>query len=104
MSTTGAHAATAAEQAVLDAVAKQLLIGGEWRDGAGGETVAVEDPATGETIAEVADATSDDALDALAARRRGVRLVARDAAARARRDPAPRLRGDDRRAPTSSPC
>jgi succinate-semialdehyde dehydrogenase/glutarate-semialdehyde dehydrogenase len=57
----------AAERAVLDAVPKQLYIGGEWRDGAGGETVDVEDPATGETIASVADATPDDALAALAA-------------------------------------
>ena len=55
------------EQTVLDAVPKQLFIAGRWRDGAGGETVAVEDPATGETIAEVADATKQDALDALGA-------------------------------------
>ncbi len=52
---------------MLDAVPKQLYIGGEWRDGAGGETVAVEDPATGETIAHVADATPEDALAALGA-------------------------------------
>ena len=57
----------AAEQAVLDAVPKQLYIAGRWRDGANGETVAVEDPATGETIAAVADATPDDALAALGA-------------------------------------
>src|SRR4051812_5158234 len=56
-----------AEQAVLDAVPKQLLIGGEWRDGAEGATVAVEDPATGETIASVADGTAGDAIGALAA-------------------------------------
>ena len=37
------------EQRVLDAVPKQLYIGGEWRDGAGG-TLTVEDPATGETL------------------------------------------------------
>jgi succinate-semialdehyde dehydrogenase / glutarate-semialdehyde dehydrogenase len=58
---------SASEQAVLDAVPKQLYIAGAWRDGAGGETVAVEDPSTGATIAEVADATPDDALAALAA-------------------------------------
>jgi succinate-semialdehyde dehydrogenase/glutarate-semialdehyde dehydrogenase len=85
MSTTGAHAATAAEREALDAVAKQLFIAGEWRDGAGGKSVAVEDPATGETIAEVADATSDDALDALAAA---------DDAFGAWRDTAPRERGE----------
>ncbi len=67
MSTTGAHVSTAAEQAVLERVAKQLFIGGSWRDGAGGATLAVEDPATGETIASVADASPADALSALAA-------------------------------------
>jgi succinate-semialdehyde dehydrogenase/glutarate-semialdehyde dehydrogenase len=57
----------AEHQAVLDAVPKQLYIAGQWRDGAAGETVAVEDPATGEEIARVADATPQDALDALGA-------------------------------------
>src|SRR5438128_84124 len=55
------------EQAVLDSVPKQLYIGGEWRDGTGGQTLAVEDPATQETLVEIADATPDDALAALAA-------------------------------------
>jgi succinate-semialdehyde dehydrogenase/glutarate-semialdehyde dehydrogenase len=50
---------------VVDAVPKQLYINGKWRDGSEG-TLPVEDPATGETIAEVADASPDDALDALA--------------------------------------
>src|SRR4051794_36993996 len=54
------------EREIVDAVPKQLLIGGEWRDGAGG-TLGVEDPSTGETIAEGADATVDDAVAALAA-------------------------------------
>jgi succinate-semialdehyde dehydrogenase / glutarate-semialdehyde dehydrogenase len=53
------------EQAVVDGVRKQLHIGGEWRDGAEGGTIAVDDPATGEVIAEVADATPDDAMAAL---------------------------------------
>jgi succinate-semialdehyde dehydrogenase/glutarate-semialdehyde dehydrogenase len=52
------------EQQILDEVPKQLYIGGEWRDGAEG-TLAVEDPATGETLAEVADASTDDARAAL---------------------------------------
>jgi len=55
------------ERDVLDAVPKQLYIAGRWRDATGGETVAVEDPATGETIAQVADATPQDALAALGA-------------------------------------
>jgi succinate-semialdehyde dehydrogenase/glutarate-semialdehyde dehydrogenase len=57
------------ECAVVDAVPKQLLVGGRWADagGGGGGTFGVEDPSTGETIAEVADGTPDDALAALAA-------------------------------------
>jgi succinate-semialdehyde dehydrogenase/glutarate-semialdehyde dehydrogenase len=53
------------EQSVIDAVPKGLYIGGEWRETE--STIAVEDPATGEVIAEVADATVQDALDALGA-------------------------------------
>jgi succinate-semialdehyde dehydrogenase/glutarate-semialdehyde dehydrogenase len=55
------------EQEVLDQVPTQLLIGGEWRDASGGGTLPVEDPATGETLVEVADAQPDDARAALAA-------------------------------------
>jgi succinate-semialdehyde dehydrogenase/glutarate-semialdehyde dehydrogenase len=55
------------EQQVLESVPKQLYIGGEWRDGTGGETLPVEDPATEETLVSVADATPDDAVAALAA-------------------------------------
>jgi succinate-semialdehyde dehydrogenase/glutarate-semialdehyde dehydrogenase len=51
------------ENEVLEAVNTGLFIGGEWRDAAA--TLAVEDPSTGETIAEVADATPDDAIAAL---------------------------------------
>ena len=53
------------ESAVLDGVPKQLYIAGEWVDPAEGGTLPVEDPATGETIAEVADARPDDAVRAL---------------------------------------
>jgi succinate-semialdehyde dehydrogenase / glutarate-semialdehyde dehydrogenase len=56
-----------AEQAVLDGVKTQLYIGGEWRDGGDGGTIPVEDPATGETLVEVADATAQDADAALGA-------------------------------------
>jgi succinate-semialdehyde dehydrogenase / glutarate-semialdehyde dehydrogenase len=55
------------QSAVLDGVAKQLYIGGSWRDASGGGTLAVEDPATGETLVEVADAQAEDAMAALAA-------------------------------------
>jgi succinate-semialdehyde dehydrogenase/glutarate-semialdehyde dehydrogenase len=53
-----------AEQQILDQVPKQLYIAGEWRDGSKG-MIAVEDPATGETLTEVADASTDDAKAAL---------------------------------------
>ena len=52
------------EQRVLEAVPKQLYIDGEWRDGAKG-TLSVEDPATGTSLCEVADASADDAKAAL---------------------------------------
>jgi succinate-semialdehyde dehydrogenase/glutarate-semialdehyde dehydrogenase len=55
------------ESKVLDAVPKQLYVGGEWRDASGGATLPVEDPATGETLCEVADGTPEDAMAALAA-------------------------------------
>ena len=74
-----------AERAVLDAVPTQLFIGGEWRDGTGGATLAVEDPATGETLVEVADATVADGQAALSAA---------DEAFGSFRHVAPRERGD----------
>ena len=55
----------ASEQSVVEAVPKGLFIGGEWRDASGGGTLAVEDPATGHTLCEVADATPEDARAAL---------------------------------------
>ncbi len=54
---------SASEKAVLESVKTGLFIGGEWRDAA--ETLDVEDPSTGETIAQVADATPDDAQAAI---------------------------------------
>ncbi len=57
----------ARETSVLEKVRKDLLIGETWRPARGGGTLRVEDPATGETIAEVADAGEQDALDALSA-------------------------------------
>jgi succinate-semialdehyde dehydrogenase/glutarate-semialdehyde dehydrogenase len=80
---------TSAEQSVLGAVPKQLLIGGKWVDSSSGKTLAVEDPATGETLAEIADATVDDAKAALGAA---------DEAFKTFRDVAPRERADILRA------
>jgi succinate-semialdehyde dehydrogenase / glutarate-semialdehyde dehydrogenase len=44
-----------------------LLIGGEWGAGRGGGTFPVLDPATEESVTEVADGTVEDALDAVGA-------------------------------------
>jgi succinate-semialdehyde dehydrogenase/glutarate-semialdehyde dehydrogenase len=44
-----------------------LLIGGEWTGGRGGRQLPVIDPATEDVLTEVADATAEDALDAVAA-------------------------------------
>ncbi len=57
----------ASEQAVLEQVPTQLYIAGEWRDGSGGGTLAVEDPSTGEPLIDVADGQVDDAIAALGA-------------------------------------
>src|ERR671935_268759 len=55
----------AQEQTVVDRVEKHLYIGGEWIEASEGRKLEVEDPATGEAIAEVADATPEDAMAAL---------------------------------------
>jgi succinate-semialdehyde dehydrogenase/glutarate-semialdehyde dehydrogenase len=52
------------EQQILDQVPKQLFIGGEWIDGGDG-SLSVEDPSTGESLCEVADASEQDAKRAL---------------------------------------
>jgi succinate-semialdehyde dehydrogenase/glutarate-semialdehyde dehydrogenase len=53
------------ESTVVEQAPAQLYIGGEWRDASGGDKLGVEDPSTGETLVEVADATADDAVAAL---------------------------------------
>jgi succinate-semialdehyde dehydrogenase/glutarate-semialdehyde dehydrogenase len=53
------------EQAVLDSVPKELMVGGSWRGAGGGAVFGVEDPATGKTLCEVADATPEDGAAAL---------------------------------------
>jgi succinate-semialdehyde dehydrogenase/glutarate-semialdehyde dehydrogenase len=52
------------EQAVIEKVPRQLFIGGRWVDGSEG-TLSVEDPSTGESLTEIADASPDDARAAL---------------------------------------
>ena len=58
-------ALTEAEKSLLSRVPTGLFIEGRWRDGSDGATLDVEDPATGETLASVADATVSDGADAL---------------------------------------
>ncbi len=53
------------QSALVESVPKGLFIGGSWRDASGGETVTVEDPATGRALAQVADASVADGLAAL---------------------------------------
>ncbi|MDO8212502.1 NAD-dependent succinate-semialdehyde dehydrogenase [Conexibacter sp. CPCC 206217] len=53
------------KDALLQRVPTGLYIAGEWRAATGGRTLGVEDPATGETLAEIADATPEDAVAAL---------------------------------------
>jgi succinate-semialdehyde dehydrogenase/glutarate-semialdehyde dehydrogenase len=59
-------AGSAVERAVLEGVPTELYIGGRWRAATGSGTLPVEDPSTGQTLVEVADAQPADALDALA--------------------------------------
>jgi succinate-semialdehyde dehydrogenase / glutarate-semialdehyde dehydrogenase len=61
------NAAAADEARVVEGVHKQLLVGGKWRDAEAGRTMPVEDPSTGETIAEVSDASPGDGMAALQA-------------------------------------
>jgi succinate-semialdehyde dehydrogenase / glutarate-semialdehyde dehydrogenase len=75
----------AAEASVVASVPHELFIAGEWRAASAGGTLPVEDPSTGETLCEVADATGEDADAALGA--------AHDTFA-TWRDVAPRERGD----------
>ena len=53
------------EAALLAAVPTGLLINGQWRGASDGGTFDVHDPATGEVLATLASATSEDALAAL---------------------------------------
>ncbi|GAB91285.1 NAD-dependent succinate-semialdehyde dehydrogenase [Gordonia rhizosphera] len=50
---------------LLDTVPDGLFIGGTWRASSSGATLAVTNPATGEVIAEIADATPEDGMAAL---------------------------------------
>jgi succinate-semialdehyde dehydrogenase/glutarate-semialdehyde dehydrogenase len=73
------------DQTVIETVPTQLLVDGQWVDATGGGTFEVTNPATGDVLATIADATPGDGERALAA------------AAAAQRDWArtePRVRGE----------
>lgn len=55
----------ASEKALLDSVPDRLFIGGEWSPAMSGSTLDVHDPATGEVIKTIADATVEDGSAAL---------------------------------------
>jgi succinate-semialdehyde dehydrogenase / glutarate-semialdehyde dehydrogenase len=62
------------EKSLLAGVPTGLFIGGVWRDSSDGATIKVEDPATGEVLTQVADASVADgraALDAAVAAQPG---------------------------------
>src|SRR3954451_16681452 len=54
------------ESAVVGAVPTGLFIGGKWLGATGGAGLRVEEPSTGQSLCEVADATADHAAAALA--------------------------------------
>lgn len=51
--------------AAVRGISPRLLIGGAWREASGGRTFPVIDPASGQQIAQVADARADDGVAAL---------------------------------------
>jgi succinate-semialdehyde dehydrogenase/glutarate-semialdehyde dehydrogenase len=61
----GGHAPTRWHLSDDDVIASTLLIGGSWRSAADGAGLSVEDPASGETLASIADASGADARRAL---------------------------------------
>ena len=58
---------TLTEQELLATIPAKLYIAGKWVDGHGTGTIAVEDPATGETLLEIANGNEVDGLAALTA-------------------------------------
>ena len=53
------------DQDLLAAIPRQLFIGGAWRDAVAERTLPVYDPATGEVLAHIADASPEDGVAAL---------------------------------------
>jgi succinate-semialdehyde dehydrogenase/glutarate-semialdehyde dehydrogenase len=55
------------ESELLAKVPTQLYIAGQWVDGHGAQSIEVEDPSTGKTLATIANANEADGLAALTA-------------------------------------
>ncbi len=55
------------EKKLIESLNTGLYVDGRWRDSSSGETFEVEDPATGQVLTTVADATPEDGMAALAA-------------------------------------
>ena len=55
------------EKQLIDSLRTGVYVDGSWRDAGGGDTFEVEDPATGEVLTTVANATPEDGMAALAA-------------------------------------
>lgn len=53
------------EKDILASVPTKLFIGGDWVDAEGGKTLNVSDPATGEHLATIANASEADAKKAM---------------------------------------
>jgi succinate-semialdehyde dehydrogenase/glutarate-semialdehyde dehydrogenase len=58
---------TGKQEQLIGSLRTGVFVGGSWRDAGDGGTFEVEDPATGETLTTVADATPEDGMAALAA-------------------------------------
>jgi len=58
---------TLSEKELLAKVPTGLYIAGKWVQGSASQAIAVEDPATGKTLLEIANATAEDGLAALTA-------------------------------------
>ncbi|MBY4214137.1 NAD-dependent succinate-semialdehyde dehydrogenase [Rhodococcus fascians] len=53
------------EKELLDSVPNELFIGGRWRAASSNATLSVHDPATGDAIRDIADASPEDGMAAL---------------------------------------
>ena len=65
MTTTRLDPAPGNAERLLTTIPRQLLIGGKWVDGTEGHTLSVVNPATGQPLTDIADATPGDGVTAL---------------------------------------